>query len=220
MYLCIKLAWAIYQVVNNTFSLNAYIFSNISTRLFVFDHSTLSSAYIHKLSLSLCVLFFSFFSIFLFNKSNSDVEKLIIFNYYRQFVALPKPDKNGYRIIFHRLADTTPSQYNLNDGIKLLQMSLDGSLYTEGCTPGYIFLFDMQGVRLGHLTRLSVTSIRRFFEYIQEGLPVRLKAIHVLNAVWFINKILALIRPFVKRELFDMVCIFYIFIIILKFINS
>ncbi|KAK0087290.1 hypothetical protein PV325_001327 [Microctonus aethiopoides] len=121
-----------------------------------------------------------------------------------QFVALPKPDKNGYRIIFHRLADTTPSQYNLNDGIKLLQMSLDGSLYTEGCTPGYIFLFDMQGVRLGHLTRLSVTSIRRFFEYIQEGLPVRLKGIHVLNAVWFINKILALIRPFVKRELFDM----------------
>ena len=42
-----------------------------------------------------------------------------------------------------------------NDGIKLQGMTLDASLYTEGCTPGYIFLFDMHGVRLGHLTRLS-----------------------------------------------------------------
>ncbi|KAG8039898.1 hypothetical protein G9C98_000627 [Cotesia typhae] len=120
-----------------------------------------------------------------------------------QFVSLPKSDKNGNRIIFHRLADTRPNQYMFNDGIKLLQMSVDGSLYYEGCTPGYIFLFDMQGVGLGHLTRLSITSIRRFFEYLQEGLPVRLKGIHVLNAVWFMDKILALIRPFMKRELFD-----------------
>ncbi|XP_063980095.1 alpha-tocopherol transfer protein-like [Diachasmimorpha longicaudata] len=121
-----------------------------------------------------------------------------------QFVALPKPDRNGNRIIFHRLADYRPNQYIFNDGVKLLQMSVDASLYEEGCSPGYIFLFDMQGVRLGHLTRLSITSIRRFFEYLQEGLPVRLKGIHVLNAVWFMDKVLGLVRPFMKRELFDM----------------
>ncbi|XP_057342254.1 alpha-tocopherol transfer protein-like isoform X1 [Microplitis mediator] len=120
-----------------------------------------------------------------------------------QFVSLPKRDQNGNQIIFHRLADTRPNQYMFDDGIKLLQMSVDASLYNEGCAPGYIFLFDMQGVRLGHLTRLSITSIRRFFEYLQEGLPVRLKGIHVLNAVWFMDKVLALIRPFMKRELFD-----------------
>ncbi|XP_034952687.1 alpha-tocopherol transfer protein-like [Chelonus insularis] len=121
-----------------------------------------------------------------------------------QFVALPKPDRNGNHIIFHRLSDTRPNQYVFNNGIKLLQMSVDANLYTEGCSPGYIFLFDMQGVRLGHLTRLSISSIRRFFEYIQDGLPVRLKGIHVLNVVWFMDKVLALIKPFMKRELFDM----------------
>lgn len=124
---------------------------------------------------------------------------------FRQFVTLPVPDPNGYRIIFHRLADNRPNQYMFNDGIKLLAMSVDASLYSEGCSPGYVFLFDMRGVRLGHLTRLSVSSIRKFFEYLQEGLPVRLKGIHVLNAVWFMDKILSLIRPFMKRELFDMV---------------
>ncbi|XP_025161278.1 alpha-tocopherol transfer protein-like isoform X2 [Harpegnathos saltator] len=121
-----------------------------------------------------------------------------------EFTALPRPDRNGHRIIFHRLADTRASQYMFNDGIKLLLMSIDADLYTEGCSPGYVFLFDMHGVGLGHLTRLSINSIRRYFEYIQEGMPVRLKAIHIVNVVWFMDKILALIRPFMKRELYDM----------------
>lgn len=121
-----------------------------------------------------------------------------------EFVTLPKSDQNGNRIIFHRLADSRPSQYMFDDGIKLLLMSIDASLYTDGCSAGYIFLFDMAGVRLGHLTRLSINSIRRFFEYLQEGMPVRLKAIHILNAVWFIDKVLALIRPFMKREFYEM----------------
>ncbi|XP_072747414.1 alpha-tocopherol transfer protein-like isoform X2 [Anoplolepis gracilipes] len=98
------------------------------------------------------------------------------------FIPLPKPDRNGSRIIFHRLADSRPSQYMFNDGIKLLLMSTEASLYTEGCSPGYIFLFDMEN----------------------DAMPVRLKAIHVLNAVWFMDKILALIRPFMKRELYEM----------------
>lgn len=123
----------------------------------------------------------------------------------REFVAFPKPDQNGSRIIFHRLADSQSSRYMFNDGIKLFLMSIDADLYTEGCSPGYIFLFDMHNVRLGHLTRLSISSIRWFFEYLQDGMPVRLKAIHVLNAVWFMDKIIALIRPFMKRELYEMV---------------
>lgn len=117
----------------------------------------------------------------------------------------PKSDPNGNRIIFHRLADTRPSQYVFNDGIKLLLMAIDMGLYTNGCSEGYIFLFDMAGMRLGHLTKLSINSIRRFFEYLQEAMPMRLKGIHVLNAVWFMDKVLALIRPFMKQELYESV---------------
>lgn len=123
----------------------------------------------------------------------------------REFVAFPKPDRNGNQIIFHRLADTRSSQYIFNDGIKLLLMSVDMNLNLNGCAPGYIFFFDMQGASLGHLTRLSINSIRKFFEYLQEGMPVRLKAIHIVNVVWFMDKVLALLRPFMKREFYEMV---------------
>uniref|UniRef100_A0ABD2XKG1 CRAL-TRIO domain-containing protein n=1 Tax=Trichogramma kaykai TaxID=54128 RepID=A0ABD2XKG1_9HYME len=119
------------------------------------------------------------------------------------FAALPKPDKQGNRIIFHGLADGAPSRYQFADSVKLLLMSMDASLHEVGCVPGHVFLFDMRGVGIGHLTRLSLAGIKRFFEYIQDAMPVRLKAIHVLNCVWFIDRVLALVKPFMKKELMD-----------------
>ncbi|XP_023248396.1 alpha-tocopherol transfer protein-like [Copidosoma floridanum] len=119
------------------------------------------------------------------------------------YCRLPRPDKDGNIVVFHSLRDTNPSAYVFNTAVKVLFMMMDACLYHDGCTPGYVFLFDMKGVRISHLTRLSITGIRRFFEYLQEANPVRLKAIHVINCVWFIDKVLALIRPFMKKELMD-----------------
>lgn len=120
-------------------------------------------------------------------------------------MVLPKLDRNGNRILLHRIADTRPFQYIFNDSIKLLLMTIDASLYTDGCLPGYVFVFDMQSMRFGHIARLSINSIRRFFEYLQEGMPIRLKAIHILNTVWFMDKLLALARPFMSRKIYEMV---------------
>lgn len=124
---------------------------------------------------------------------------------YREFVMLPVPDPNGYSIIFHRLRDTRASKFFLNDAIKLMMMTVDGNLYNDGCSPGYIFLFDMAGVNIAHLTRMSIGSIRKLFEYVQEGMPVRLKAIHIINVVGFMDKFLSIVRPFVNSEIFEMV---------------
>lgn len=39
----------------------------------------------------------------------------------------------------------------------------------------------------------------------QEGLPVRLKGIHVLNTQSIVDKIMMLVKPFMKKELLSMV---------------
>lgn len=120
-------------------------------------------------------------------------------------IELPIPDKQGNQIIFHGLLNYSPASYILNDVVKLLMMSIEANLYRVGCVPGHVILFDMRGVKPTHLLRLTITSMRRFFEYLQDALPVRLKAIHVVNCVWFVDKLLALVKPFMNKELTDIV---------------
>lgn len=59
----------------------------------------------------------------------------------------------------------------------------------------------MKGVGLMHLTRVNLGSIKKFFAYLQEGVPGKLRAIHVLNVVYFFDKILAMIKPFMRAEI-------------------
>ncbi|XP_012054987.1 PREDICTED: clavesin-2-like [Atta cephalotes] len=144
----------------------------------------------------------------LFNNRDSSLEYLQHSLRTLEFAILPKLDQNGNWIIVQRLADPRPSQYIFNDSLKLLFMSYDANLYTNGCSEGYILLVDMANTRFGHLTRLSINSLRKALEYVQEGIPLRLKGIYVVNAIWFMDKIIAIMRPFMKQELFEMIRIY------------
>ncbi|XP_061722480.1 alpha-tocopherol transfer protein-like isoform X1 [Cydia pomonella] len=128
-----------------------------------------------------------------------------------EFSFFPEKSVDGYDVIYHRLHYTEPSKYHLEPGCKLLFMTVDACLCKRGPTPGYIFLFDMRGVRLGHLTRVSLSfqkdkqrSLRKFFQFVQEAWPVRMKGIHVLNSEPIVDKLLILIRPFMEKKFYDM----------------
>lgn len=79
------------------------------------------------------------------------------------------PPKDGCPIIFHQLSNSKPSNYYFDNAIKTFFMSIDICLHKYGPQPGIIFLFDMRHVRIGHLTRVRVGTIRKFFRYVQEG---------------------------------------------------
>lgn len=86
---------------------------------------------------------------------------------YRDYGCFPVRNPNEYQIIYHKLRIFEANKYVFNDGVKLLVMAMDACFKVDGTCPGYIFLFDMRGVRLGHLTRLSISSLRKFFTFIQ-----------------------------------------------------
>lgn len=83
-------------------------------------------------------------------------------------------------------------------------MISDACLNKQGPQKGLIFLFDMKGVSLTHLTRVKLGGLKKFFYYLQECLPCTLYQIHVVNVVSFFDVVMTMMRPFMKAELIQM----------------
>lgn len=110
----------------------------------------------------------------------------------------------GYAILYGRLIDPDPSNYVYNDTMKYLSMTLDLWLHREGTTNGHIILFDMKNVVFGHAARLNPVGLKKYLIYLQEALPVRLKGFHFMNITSVMDVILNMMKPFMKKELLDM----------------
>ncbi|KYN13837.1 PREDICTED: alpha-tocopherol transfer protein-like [Trachymyrmex cornetzi] len=112
--------------------------------------------------------------------------------------------REGHKIIYGRLIDSEPSHFVFTDAIKLLFMTIDLWLYMEGTCNGHVLIIDMKNISLGHVARLSPMTLKKFFYYLQEGLPVRLKGFHLINVTPVVDIIFNMIKPFMKKQLMDM----------------
>lgn len=128
---------------------------------------------------------------------------------------------SGDVVIFHRLSSSRAYDYVFDEALKTFYMTIDMCLRENGPRDGWltsfknyhkinvnlitgaIFLFDMKGVGLMHLLRVNLSSIKKFFHYVQECVPGKLRAVHVMNTVSFMDKILTLIKPFIKADILN-----------------
>lgn len=76
-------------------------------------------------------------------------------------------------------------------------------LLENGPEEGIILLVDLQGAKLGHLTRLNLTLLKQMLFYILECFPAEVIQFHYINIVGFMDKIMALMKQFIKSELFS-----------------
>lgn len=75
----------------------------------------------------------------------------------------------------------------------------------NGTCDGYIFVGDSANVSLGHVGRISPMGMKKLVMYVQEGIPVRLKGIHFINTPSVMDVIMNMAKPFMKKELWNMV---------------
>jgi hypothetical protein len=81
----------------------------------------------------------------------------------------------------------------------------DSLLCSRGPSKGLIIIFDMHNTGIKHLMRTKVETLRVFFRYLQEALPAKLEAMHIINCVSFFDMVMAMIKPFMKSEIISKV---------------
>lgn len=109
---------------------------------------------------------------------------------------------DNYRVTVIRLTDDDPEKIDFNSVIKAFYMAADIRLVTteEVWADGEIPVFDMTNVSLRHLTRVVFSTMRLFMKYSQEAHPVYVHQIHIVNCSSLINRVMSIIRPFLKTE--------------------
>ncbi|XP_022186334.1 retinaldehyde-binding protein 1 [Nilaparvata lugens] len=120
-------------------------------------------------------------------------------------VIIPKKTPEGYQVLFQKIQSTDYSIYNFDEACKLFIMSMDSVIREEGPLPGYMILLDYKNVRLGHLAKTNMSTLKKMFKYIQEAAPVRLKSIHMINMNYFIEKVMSFVKPFMNKELYNLI---------------
>jgi len=115
----------------------------------------------------------------------------------------PERTDDGCAVIFHGLQDPVYSNYEMGPALTLLFMTLEAAFYDHP-PKGLIIVYDMKGASLMHLTRAKFGLLLPYCRYLQECLPVRGKAVHVLNTVYFIDKIMSVFKPFLTLQLKDL----------------
>ncbi|KAL1501768.1 hypothetical protein ABEB36_007034 [Hypothenemus hampei] len=119
-------------------------------------------------------------------------------------VIIPQRTKENCAVIFAGLKDTSYSNFYLESHVKYVFTLLDVILH-DNPPAGLIVVINLKGVGLMHITRLKLNTLKKFFQFLQEALPTQLKEIHILNTSYVFDKILVILRPFMNKELFDMI---------------
>lgn len=88
----------------------------------------------------------------------------------------------------------------LLDSLSALPFKDEGDEIADGEIP----IFDMAGVTWKHLTKVILSTLKIGMKYAQEAHCIRLKQIHVINCSPMLEKIMFLVKPFVKTEFYEM----------------
>lgn len=74
--------------------------------------------------------------------------------------------------------------------IHAIVQSTEACIYKSGPKNGVIFLFDMNGGKVGHVFQPSISSLRKLLKLVEFGCPFKIRAIHVINTAPFMNLVI------------------------------
>lgn len=124
---------------------------------------------------------------------------------FADFVPLPQTTPEGYKVVIFRLANTDPSNFSQKNLLRFSSICMQQVLEDDGMAKGHVTINDMTGMSLGHLKRMELFMSKNHMTFIQEAAPIRLKGMHMVNVVPFVDTLMTLMKPLMKRELYELI---------------
>lgn len=110
-------------------------------------------------------------------------------------IPLPKKDKNGRLIVWHRTGKVNPATYDMATSMRAMSLMFQALLYDEEAQVGAVtVVLDHEGLTWDHAKLLTIFDLRIIFTSVKVT-PVRIKDVYMVNMPGFIQKIVDLADP-------------------------
>ncbi|XP_054261625.1 retinol-binding protein pinta-like [Macrosteles quadrilineatus] len=113
---------------------------------------------------------------------------------------LPGLTEEGHRVLLMKIDSSDPSLFNLEPLIKRCSMAVDFYLQHGVDFTGLHVVHDLQNLALGHASRFSL-QLMKIMSMAMKAYPCRIPKITLVNTPYFVDKMIAIFRPFISPKL-------------------
>lgn len=115
----------------------------------------------------------------------------------------PNRDQYGRRILLLELGKKWKhKEVSLDEVFKGCVLFLEAAmLEPETQVAGAIVIFDMDGLSMSQTWQFTPPFAKRIVDWLQDSVPLRVKAIHIVNQPKIFNLVFALFKPFFREKL-------------------
>lgn len=112
-------------------------------------------------------------------------------------IPLPKKDKNGRLIVWHRTGAVDPATYDLATSMRAMALMFQALVHDEEVQVGAItMILDHEGLTWDHAKLLTIFDLKTIFSSVKVS-AVRIKDVYMVNMPSFIQKIVELADPII-----------------------
>uniref|UniRef100_A0A1B6KSI3 CRAL-TRIO domain-containing protein n=1 Tax=Graphocephala atropunctata TaxID=36148 RepID=A0A1B6KSI3_9HEMI len=137
----------------------------------------------------------------LFKDRNIDNEALTSIRTLYQTFMSPKTTPEGYKIMITHAVSTETKHYDMMTQMKYFVMTLEASLVDEDLGPGHVIVFDISTLTTGHILKFSPGGIKKTSNYLQEGIPLKIQNVFLVNASPLVDIMMKTAKPFLNMDL-------------------